>query len=66
MEPMNKKIVEANIKLQDKNKILEEDKKILQKRIDIATNYMKENARIEFTEFYKTLLDMLEGRYVSE
>ena len=43
MDAINEKIYQANIELVDRNKLLEEDVKALQKRIDKAIEYLKEH-----------------------
>lgn len=67
MEAMNLKIVNANIELQDENKVLKEDKKVLQKRIDkaIVTLKEKQNAFTYITSV-SDVIDILEGRVINE
>lgn len=40
---MNEKLYQANVELVDENKVLKEDKKILQRRIDKAIEWIEEN-----------------------
>ena len=67
MEMMNRKIVEANIALQDKNNLLEEDKRILQSRIDKAIEYIEgQNKFISGCDVYRItnweyVLNILKG-----
>lgn len=73
---MNKHIVEANVKLQDENKLLKEDKEILKRRIEKAIEYAEEsyNETVEgievvakfFSKRNETLLKILKGEYVKE
>lgn len=68
---MNKHIVEANVKLQDENKLLKEDKEILKRRIERAIEYIEEMNIwcIEFENFgveSKELLEILKGEYIKE
>lgn len=75
MEKINEKMYQANIDLVDKNKLLEEDKKILLKRMNKAIDYIYENA---FDEERKTIIDelyieeindllkILKGKYMKE
>lgn len=65
MDKINEQMYKANIELVDKNRILEEDKKILTKRINKALEYIeqlpfKDLAPIEIKVVYK----ILQGRYV--
>lgn len=79
MDKINEQMYQANIELVDKNKLLEEDKKILQKRINRAIEYMEEATNSDsFTVLpsgkttdieycivaFKDLLKILKGRYV--
>ena len=72
MDSINEKIYNANIQLQDENKVLKQDKKILQKRLDTAIEYMEANAKlsvednIEIINFYKSLLKILKEEYFNE
>lgn len=43
MDKINEQLYEANIELVDRNKLLEKDLGILQKRIDKAVEYLKEH-----------------------
>lgn len=72
---MNGQIVDANIKLQDENKILQEDKKTLQKRIDRAIELILDKSKEYKPNFRKVdlntkdcceLLDILEGSDINE
>ena len=71
---INERMYQANIDLVDRNKLLEEDKKILQKRIEKATEYIDqllenvislgvEEERREYKRFEHTK-EILQGRYV--
>lgn len=69
---MNKHIVEANVKLQDENKLLKEDKEILKRRIEKAINILELSAmnkgmctQPETDTIQKTLL-ILKGEYIEE
>ena len=68
VEGMNRHIVEANVKLQDENKMLKEDMERLQTRFNRALKYIeshKEN--IQWIEhFGNDLKDILEGKYFEE
>ena len=66
-EKINNNLIEANTKLVDENKILKEDKEILQKRIDkaIVTLKEKQNAFTYITSV-SDVIDILEGRVVNE
>lgn len=73
MEKINEKIYQANIDLVDKNRLLEEDKKILIKRINKALEYIEEHTdelsttlipKIDFS--YKDLKNILKGRYIKD
>ena len=72
MDSINEKIYNANIQLQDENKVLKQDKKILQKRLDTAIEYMEANAKLSVEDnigiinFYKSLLKILKGEYFNE
>ena len=68
---MNKKIVEANVKLQDENKILKEDKEILQRRIERAIEYIEKWQSFQHTngtthEELRNLKGILKGEYIKE
>ena len=68
MEKINEHLYQANIELVDKNKLLEQDKKILTKRINKAIEYIKENeiypesSENNYVES-TALLNILKGRY---
>lgn len=67
MEAMNLKIVNANIELQDENKVLKEDKKVLQKRIDKAIVTLKEKQNsFTYITSVSDVIDILEGRVINE
>lgn len=62
MDKINEQLYQANIELVDRNKLLEEDVKKLEKRIDKAIEYIEpfyENA-LDYTEF-KEILEILKG-----
>lgn len=69
---IDERMYQANIDLVDKNKLLEEDKRILQKRLDTAIEYIENNAKINIEDsitiikFYKELLKILKGEYFNE
>ena len=76
---MNKKIVEANVKLQDENKLLKEDKEILKRRIEKAIEYVEDHTENVEMNIYgmppiirafrgntQTLLEILKGEYIEE
>lgn len=56
MEAMNKRIVDANIQLQDENMILKKDIKILEKRIADAIELYENDDYMQLAEdMYKIL-----------
>lgn len=62
MDRINEHLYQANIDLVDRNKLLEEDLKKAQKRIDTAIEYIEpfyEDA-LDYTEF-KEILEILKG-----
>lgn len=62
MDKINERMYQANIELVDRNKLLEKDVSILQRRIDTAIEYIEpfyENA-LDYTEF-KEILEILKG-----
>ena len=72
MDKINERMYQANIELVDRNKLLEKDVSILQKRIDTAIEYINNHQlvfetsskkQIEdwFDMFYKQLLEILKG-----
>lgn len=68
---MNKHIVEANVKLQDENKLLKEDKEILQRRIEKAIEYIEKWQNFQHTngsthEELRNLKGILKGEYIKE
>lgn len=64
LESINKRIYQANIDLVDKNKLLEEDKRILQKRINNAVEFIKETKGYYFDGVDIELIDMLKGKVI--
>lgn len=62
VEKMNRNIVEANVKLQDENKWLKDDKERLKKRIKTAIDYIDEKGRLKYEP--EELKAILKGRYV--
>lgn len=77
---MNEKLYKANVELVDENRILKEDKKALQRRIDKAIEYVKtlqfnfdfekDIKKFAFDFLYtnqgKKLLEILKGEYINE
>ncbi len=67
-ERMNMDIVNANIKLQDENKLLKTDNEILKRRIDITEEYLKSKTKkfkvFDLERDIQEAIDMLEGNYV--
>lgn len=67
-EKMNINIVEANIKLQDENKILKNDNLLLERRMTSAAKHLKSKLSkfkvFELEEDIQDAIDMLEGNYV--
>ena len=63
-------IIDANIKLQDENKMVKNDNLILQRRMTNAANYLKSKLNkfklSEVGEEAQTAIDILEGNYVYE
>lgn len=61
-------IVNANIKLQDENKLLKTDNEILKRRIDITEEYLKSKSKkfkiFDLERDIQEAIDMLEGNYV--
>ena len=65
MDKINEQMYKANIELVDKNRILEEDKKILTKRINRAIEYLEPIELISIKgKMKQDLLNILKGRYV--
>lgn len=69
MDKINEQIYQANIELVDKNKLLEEDKKILIKRINKALELLDDiifyNEYITIhSKLIKDTKEILRGRYV--
>lgn len=65
MDSINEKIFNANIQLQDENKVLKQDKKILQKRMDNAIEVLNDNS-IEVNTACRMAVRILKGEYVNE
>ena len=67
---INMSIIDANIKLQDENKMVKNDNLILQRRMTNAANYLKSKLNkfklLEVGEEAQTAIDILEGNYVYE
>lgn len=71
---INSRIIEANVKLQDENKLLQEDKEILQRRIDKAIEcldcFYELDLDIDNGEALDLKIDkmkaILKGEYVEE
>ena len=65
MDKINEQLYRANIDLVDRNKLLEEDKKILIKRINNVTEYIEtlNDYRIN-KKAKRNILEMLQGRYL--
>lgn len=67
---MNMNIVNANIKLQDENRLLKNDNEILKRRINIAKEYLKSKTKkfkvFDLERDIQDIIDMLEGTYVYE
>ena len=78
IENINNRIIDANVKLQDENKLLKEDKEILKRRIDKAIEYVEENTNENEAKFYgipdykvfkgniEQVLKILKGEYIKE
>lgn len=69
VEGMNRHIVEANVKLQDENRWLKEDKERLKTRIQRAIDYINEEFVFNdgtLGEADIKLVDILKGRYVEK
>lgn len=64
MDKINEQMYQANIELVDKNKLLEEDKKILTKRMNRALNFIVENELERKYRYARNLKAILEGRYI--
>lgn len=67
---INMSIIDANIKLQDENKMVKNDNLILQRRMTNAADYLKSKLNkfklLEVGEEAQTAIDILEGNYVYE
>ena len=70
MNQMNRNIVEANVRLQDELKIMENDNKILKNRLDCVNEHLKSKMNkfkaFDLDKDIKDAIDMLEGTYVYE
>lgn len=69
MERINERMYQANIELVDRNKLLEEDKKILQRKINNAIYLITEGREYkeeDYTTFERELLSILKGSDFSE
>ena len=65
MDKINEQLYRANIDLVDRNKLLEEDKKILMKRINNVTEYIETLNEYRINKkAKKNILEMLQGRYL--
>ena len=63
-EKINRNIIQANTKLVDENKLLKEDKEILQIRIKRAIKLIKETKEYFHDGIDIELIDILEGRHI--
>lgn len=67
---INSSIIDANIKLQDENKMLKRDNQLLEKRMNNAAEYLKEKLNkfrlVDLEEIVQDAIDMLEGNYIYE
>lgn len=67
---INSSIIDANIKLQDENKMLKSDNRLLEKRMNNAAEYLKEKLNkfrlVDLEEIVQDAIDMLEGNYIYE
>ena len=61
---INERMYQANIDLVDKNKLLEEDKRILQKRINNAIEFIKQTDEYYLDGVNIELIDMLKGKVI--
>ena len=61
MDKMNEKLYRANIDLVDKNTLLEEDIKILKRRIQHAIEYIENTKEQYNNNIDKELIDLLKG-----
>ena len=66
MDAINQKIYNANIQLQDENKVLKQDKKILQKRLENTIEFIKQTKGHYLDGVDIELIDMLKGKYFNE
>lgn len=64
---INLNIIDANVKLQDENKIIKMDNQMLQKRIDYAAEHLKSKSKkfkaYNLDKYIQDAIDMLEGNY---
>ena len=65
MERINERLYQANIDLVDRNRLLEEDKTILTKRIQDAIEILNDNT-IEAGKACRISIDILKGRYMKK
>lgn len=63
MDKINEQMYQSNIYLVDKNRWLEEDKKILLKRMKLAIELLEEYKTKENEELCNTIIKVLKGRY---
>lgn len=63
---INERMYQANIDLVDRNKLLEEDKRILQKRIDKAIELIRLNICGGSINNANDVLKVLKGEYYNE
>ena len=65
---MNTSLIEANVKLQDENKIVKNDNLLLQKRIKVAAELLKSKLdkfkMFDLEDIIQDAIDILEGNYV--
>ena len=74
IENINNRIIDANVKLQDENKLLKEDKEILKRRIDKAIEYLDYFYELDLDIDNGEALDLkidkmkaiLKGEYIKE
>lgn len=66
MDKINEQMYKSNIYLVDKNRWLEEDKKILLKRMKIAIEMLEEYKAEskEYEDLCNTIIKVLKGRYI--
>lgn len=66
MERINERMYQANIELVDRNKLLEEDKKLLQKKINKAIELIELNICGGSISNAREVLEILKGSDFSE